>query len=342
MTTKLFSPLQIRNTLIKNRIIVSPMCQYSARDGVANDWHLVHLGSRATGGAGLVFLEATGVVMEGRISTGCLALENDVQKDSLKRITQFIRSQNSIPGIQLAHSGRKGEGPWDIYGPSAKAFSDRCATPRALETKEAYQIADKFVHSAKLALEAGFEVIEIHMAHGYLLHQFLSPLSNFRTDEFGGSLENRMRLPLLVAKSLRDFWPSDKPVFVRISATDWTDGGWDLDQSVILCQELKKCGIDLIDVSTGGNVADAKINVKPGYQVEFASEIKRRVGILTGAVGMISEALEAEEILKSEKADAVLLGREFLREPYWPIKAAMVLGEKPEIPKQYERAYLKS
>jgi 2,4-dienoyl-CoA reductase-like NADH-dependent reductase (Old Yellow Enzyme family) len=342
MSSKLFSPLKIRETLLKNRIIVSPMCQYSALEGVANDWHLVHLGSRAVGGASLVFVEATGVVMEGRISYGCLALENSTQKEAFINITKFIKSQNSIPGIQLAHSGRKGEGEWDIYGPSEVAFSDRYKTPRALETKEIYTLADKFVQSAKFALEAGFEVIEAHMAHGYLMHQVLSPLSNFRTDEFGGSLENRMRLPLLVAKALRDFWPSDKAVFVRISATDWTEGGWDLDQSIILCRELKKLGIDFIDVSTGGNVAKASIPVGPGYQVKFASEIKKEVGILTGAVGMITEANFAEEILINEKADAILLARELLREPYWPIKAALELGDSPSVPKQYERAYLKS
>ncbi|MDD4974071.1 MAG: NADH:flavin oxidoreductase/NADH oxidase [Bacteriovorax sp.] len=340
MTSKLFSPLKIRETLLKNRIIVSPMCMYSAIEGVANDWHLVHLGSRAVGGAGLVIVEATGVVMEGRISYGCLALENNIQRDAFKKITAFIKSQNSIPGIQLAHSGRKGEGEWDLYGPSARAFSDQYKTPRALLTKEVYAIADKFVHSAKLALEAGFEIIEAHMAHGYLMHQFLSPLSNFRTDEFGGTLENRMRLPLLVAKALRDFWPINKAVFVRISATDWTDGGWDLDQSIILCRELKKLGIDFIDVSTGGNIPKAKIPIVPGYQVEFATRIKNEVDILTGAVGMITNAKQAEEILVKEKADAVLLAREFLREPYWPIKAALELGEKPDFVKQYERAYL--
>jgi 2,4-dienoyl-CoA reductase-like NADH-dependent reductase (Old Yellow Enzyme family) len=342
MTSKLFTPLKIRDTLLKNRIMVSPMCQYSALDGIANDWHLVHLGSRAVGGAGLVMVEATGIVMEGRISNGCLALENNSQRDALKKIASFIKSQNSIPAIQLAHSGRKGEGEWDIYAPSAVAFSERYKTPRALSTQEVYDLADKFVHAAKLALEAGFEVIEAHMAHGYLMHQFLSPLSNFRSDEFGGTLENRMRLPLLVAKALRDFWPSDKAVFIRISATDWTDGGWDLDQSIIFCHELKKLGIDFIDVSSGGNIAKATIAVGPGYQVDFASKIKKEVGILTGAVGLITLPLQAEEILVNQKADAILLARELLREPYWPVKAAMELGDQPPIPKQYERAYLKS
>lgn len=341
MNSKLFSPLKIRETYLKNRIMVAPMCQYSAVEGVANDWHLVHLGARAVGGAGLIIVEATGVVMEGRISNGCLSLENAKQRDAFKKITTFIKEQNSIPAIQLAHSGRKGEGDWDLYAPSAVAFSDQYRTPRALEIKEVYAIADKFVQAARHALEAGFEVIEAHMAHGYLMHQFLSPLSNFRTDEFGGTLENRMRLPLLVAKALRDFWPKDKAVFVRISATDWTEGGWDLDQSIAFCRELKKIGIDFVDVSTGGNVANAKIPSGPGYQVEFASAIKKEVDILTGAVGLITKGRQAEEIIASEKADAVLLGREFLRDPYWPINAAIEMGEKPIVKKQYERAYLK-
>lgn len=339
MTSKLFSPLIIREHLLKNRIIVAPMCQYSAIDGIANNWHLVHLGSRAVGGAALVLVEATGVVMEGRISHSCLALTNEAQCEAFKPITQFIKSQNSIPGIQLAHSGRKGEGNWDIYAPSALSFSERYKTPRALETKEIYDLIDKFVHSATLALKAGFEIIEVHMAHGYLMHQFLSPLSNFRTDEFGGTIENRMRLPLLIARALRDFWPSDKAVFVRISATDWMDGGWSINESVIFSNELKKIGVDFIDVSTGGNIPRAQIPTGPGYQVPFATQIKKDVGILTGAVGLITTAHQAEEILVNNKADAILIGREFLREPYWPIKAALELGENSPIPKQYERAY---
>lgn len=339
MTSKLFTPLKIRQTVFKNRIMVAPMCQYSANDGVANDWHLVHLGSRATGGAGLVIVEATGVVMEGRISNHCLALENTAQRDAFTRITQFIKSQNAIPGIQLAHSGRKGEGQWDLYAPSAVAFSDRYQTPRALLTSEIYALVDKFLHSAALALEAGFEVIELHAAHGYLMHQFLSPLSNFRNDEFGGSLENRMRFPLMVARALRTFWPADKAVFVRISATDHTLGGWDLEQSIHFCRELKKIGIDFIDVSTGGNVSGASIAIGPGYQVEYAHAIKKEVGIFTGAVGLITEAHQAEAILSEDKADAILLARVLLRDPYWPINAALELGEKPDIPKQYERAY---
>lgn len=341
MSTKLFSPLKIRDLVLKNRIIMSPMCQYSAVDGVPNNWHLVHLGSRATGGSSLIIVEATGVESAGRISNHCLALYNETQREAFKPITQFIKSQGSIPGIQLSLSGRKGDGDWEPYAPSPIAFSHHYKTPRELTNKEIYQLVDKFIYSAKLALEAGFEVVEAHMAHGYLMHQFLSPLSNKRTDEFGGSLENRMRFPLMVARALRETWPAQLPVFVRISATDWAENeeGWDLKQSIVLCNELKKIGIDFIDVSTGGTLAKANIPLKPGYQVEFAAAIKKEVGILTGAVGLITDPRFAEEILEQEKADAILLARELLREPYWPIKAAIALGEKPLIPKQYERAY---
>lgn len=341
MSSKLFTPLKIRELTLKNRIILSPMCQYSAHDGIANNWHLVHLGSRASGGSGLIIAEATGVVSEGRISNYCLALFNEKQRDAFKPITEFIKSQGSIPGIQLAHSGRKGEGGWEIYAPSPIAFSDKFRTPRELTTKEIYKLVDSFAHSAKLAREAGFEVIEAHMAHGYLIHQFLSPITNKRTDEFGGSLENRMRFPLMVARTLRETWPSHLPVFVRISATDWAENkeGWDLDQSIEFCRELKKIGIDFIDVSTGGTLSKAKIPVAPGFQVKFAEAIKKEVGILTGAVGLITDPKQAEEILKNNSADAVLLARELLREPYWPIKAAIALGETPQFPIQYERAY---
>ncbi|MGZ3789386.1 MAG: NADH:flavin oxidoreductase/NADH oxidase [Bacteriovorax sp.] len=341
MGSHLFSPLKIRDLNFKNRIFMAPMCQYSATNGVANNWHLVHLGSRASGGVGLVIVEATGVVSEGRISNHCLALFNEEQRDAFKPITAFIKSQNCVPGIQLAHSGRKGEGDWDLYAPSALPFSERYRAPRALLREEIPKLVESFVHSAKLALEAGFQVIEVHMAHGYLLHQFLSPVSNQRTDEYGGPLENRMRFPLMVARALREFWPSELPVFVRISATDWTDHGWDIDQSTIFCRELKKIGIDFIDVSSGGNVEKAVVPVGPHYQVPFAEKIKKEVGILTGAVGLITRPKEADAILKEEKADAVLLGRELLREPYWPIKARVELNETLDFPKQYERAYPK-
>ncbi|MBI2519651.1 MAG: NADH:flavin oxidoreductase/NADH oxidase [Bdellovibrio sp.] len=339
MRTKLFSPLTIRDLTIKNRIMMAPMCQYSAVNGLANHWHLVHLGQRAIGGVGLIIVEATGIVPEGRITNNCLALFNQEQCEALKSITSFIKSQNSVPAIQLAHSGRKGQCDGEHYAPSAVAFSDQYQTPRALETKEIYKLVENFAHSARLALRAGFEVIEAHMAHGYLMHEFLSPLSNKRTDEFGGPLENRMKFPLMVAMALRDVWPKNLPVFVRISASDWIEGGWDLEQSVVLCHALKKIGIDFIDVSSGGTLATAKIPFAPNYQVPFAKEIKHQVDILTGAVGLITKAQQAEDILFNHDADAILLGRELLREPHWPIKAALELGEVPPIPKQYEKAY---
>ncbi len=339
MSTKLFSPLKIRELTLKNRIMMAPMCQYSAKNGVANDWHLVHLGQRAVGGVGLIVAEATGVVSEGRISNGCLALFNQEQCDAFKPITAFIKAQNSVPAIQLAHSGRKGQCEGEHYAPSAIAFSEEYKTPRALETKEIYKLVENFGHSARLALRAGFEVIEAHMAHGYLVHEFLSPLTNKRTDEFGGPLENRMKFPLMVAAALREVWPKNLPVFVRISATDWTEGGWDLEQSIVFCRALKKIGIDFIDVSSGGNIATAKIPFAPNYQVPFAKAIKEQAGILTGAVGLITRPGQAEDILIRDEADAILLGRELLREPYWAIKAALELGEKVPFPKQYERAY---
>lgn len=353
MTTKLFSPLKLRDLTLRNRILVAPMCMYSAVDGVANDWHLVHLGARASGGASVVIVEATGVVAEGRISDGCLALYNQTQMQALKPITAFIKSQGAIAAIQLAHAGRKAsfatpknggallpldKGGWNVVGPSALSFSDRYRTPRALTHQEINELIESFKHSARLALEAGFEIIEIHAAHGYLLHEFLSPLSNKRTDEYGGSLENRMRFPLAVAKALRDLWPVHLPVFVRISATDWTEGGWNEEESVILVRELKKIGIDLMDISTGGNVSDAKIPLTPGYQVPFAEKIKNETGIITGAVGLITQFDQAEEILQKNQADVVLLARELLRNPNWPIDAAVYFKEKAPIPLQYERS----
>lgn len=353
MTSKLFSPLTIRNITLKNRIFVSPMCQYSAENGVPNDWHLVHLGSRAVGGAGLVIVEATGVTPEGRISPGCLGIWNDEQLEVFKRITTFIKSQDSIPGIQLAHAGRKASidiswktgkplsadnGGWETIAPSAVAFG-HYHVPKALTKSEIETLVQDFVKATDRAVKAGFEVIELHFAHGYLLHQFLSPISNLRDDEFGGSLENRMRAPLMVAKAVRETLPKELPLFVRISATDWTEGGWTEEESVVLCQELKKIGVDFIDVSTGGNVPKAAIPVGPLYQAKFAKLIKERTGILTGAVGMITTPTEAENIVSQGEADAVLLARELLREPYWPIKAAKALGAEVVVPKQYARAY---
>lgn len=354
MTTKLLSPLKLRELTLKNRIVVSPMCMYSAVNGIPNDWHLVHLGARASGGAAVVIVEATGVVPEGRISINCLALYNQVQVEAFKPITAFIKSQGSIPAIQLAHAGRKAsmsspfngerllgpnEGGWNVVGPSAIPFSERYATPKSLSHQEINELVESFKHSARLALEAGFEIIEGHSAHGYLMHEFLSPLSNTRTDEYGGSLENRMRFPLMVARGLREVWPSHLPVFFRISATDWTEGGWTLEDSVVYVNELKKIGIDLIDVSTGGNVSGAKIPLTPGYQVPFAEKIKAQTGMVTGTVGLITEYDQAEKILTDNQADVILLARELLRDPNWPINAAIHFGEKPQVPAQYERAY---
>lgn len=356
MSSLLFSPLTIRGLTLKNRIVVSPMCMYSAKDGVANLFHLTHLGAMANGGAGVVMVEATGIVPEGRISTGCLSLSNDQQMNAFKPIVQVIKNQNAAPAIQLAHSGRKGsfstpddsgpsrfltlsEGGWQVQAPSPIAFNKDYGTPQELSVSEMLKIKDQFLSSAKRALEAGFEIIEIHAAHGYLLHEFLSPLSNHRTDEFGGIIENRMRFPLMVAQALREFWPNNLPVFVRISATDWSEGGWTIEDSLIFTNELKKIGIDLIDVSTGGNVADAKIPVAPGYQVPFAKAIKEKNNILTGAVGLIDDPMMAEKILQNNEASLIFLGRALLRNPNWPLHAAKLLGDKIKAPAQYFRAF---
>jgi 2,4-dienoyl-CoA reductase-like NADH-dependent reductase (Old Yellow Enzyme family) len=353
MNSKLFESYKLRGVEFRNRIWVSPMCQYSSEDGMPNDWHLVHLGSRAVGGAGLVIMEATAVSPEGRISPSDAGIWSDAHAESYKRITEFIKQQGAIAGIQIAHAGRKastaepwhggklvdeGDGGWETVAPSAMAFADDYPMPREMTKEDIAQATEDFVAAAKRAVEAGFEVIEIHAAHGYLFHSFLSPLSNKRADEYGGSLENRMRFPLEVARQVREAVPENLPVFVRISATDWTENGWDLEQSVAFCNELKNIGIDLIDVSTGGNVPDAKIPVAPGYQVSFAAEIRKQVGIATGAVGMITDAKQADEILQKGEADAVLIAREFLRDPYFPFTAAMESGGEVDVPKQYGRA----
>lgn len=353
-SSKLFEKYKIRGVEFRNRIWVSPMCQYSSVDGMPTDWHLVHLGSRAVGGAGLVIMEATAVSPEGRISPSDAGIWSDAHAEAYKRITEFIKQQGAVAGIQLAHAGRKastaepwnggkivaeGYGGWETVAPSAIAFADDYPQPRAMSAEDIEKAAGDFAEAAKRAVEAGFEVIEIHAAHGYLFHEFLSPLSNRRSDEYGGSLENRMRFPLDVARKVRAAVPENLPVFVRISATDWADGGWDLAQAIEFCRELKNIGIDLIDVSTGGNVPDAKIPVAPGYQVEFAAEIRRQVDIATGAVGMITEPAQAESILQNGEADAILIAREFLRDPYFPFTAAKELGENPDyVPKQYGRA----
>ncbi len=351
--SKLFEKLKLREVEFRNRLWVSPMCQYSSVNGMPTDWHLVHLGSRAVGGAGLVIMEATAVSPEGRISPSDAGIWSDAHAEAYKRVTQFIKSQGAVAGIQLAHAGRKAstaepwnggkkvdekDGGWEVVGPSAIAFADTYPHPREMAKADLEKVKNDFVAATKRSLAAGYEVIEIHAAHGYLLQEFLSPLSNHRTDEYGGSLENRMRFPLEVASEVRATAPENLPVFVRISATDWADGGWDLDQSIKLCRQLKTLGIDLIDVSSGGNVHRPTIPVAPNFQVPFAKEIRAEVGILTGAVGLITEPQQAEEILTKGEADAVLIAREFLRDPYFPFRAAWELDAKIEIPNQYARA----
>jgi 2,4-dienoyl-CoA reductase-like NADH-dependent reductase (Old Yellow Enzyme family) len=351
---KLFTPLKIREIELKNRIVVSPMCEYSAKDGHPQTWHMVHLGSRAVGGASLVFTEATAVQEHGRISAADTGIYNDAHIASWKPIADFIRVSGAVAGIQLAHAGRKastavpwqggkpvpiGEGGWQIVGPSALPFDTGYQTPRALSRSDIDDIVAAFRRAAERALAAGFEVVEIHGAHGYLLHEFLSPFSNIRTDEFGGSLENRMRLALRVTQAVREVWPARNPLFFRVSATDWQEGGWDLQQSIELARRLKPLGVDVIDVSSGGNLAHAKIPVGLGYQVPFAAAIRKQAEIPTTALGMITEPVQAETILSTEQADLVVLARELLRDPYWPRRAAQELNFKLTSPVQYRRAW---
>lgn len=350
----LFTPLRLRELELKNRIAVSPMCQYSAENGHPTTWHLVHLSSRAVGGAALVMAEATGVQAVGRISPTDTGIYLDSHVDAWKPIVEFICGQGAVAGIQLAHAGRKGStaapwlggkmvpleaGGWTPVAPSAVRFADDYPTPKELTEPEIEQVISDFQTAARRALRAGFQVVEIHAAHGYLLHEFYSPLSNRRTDEYGGSLDNRIRLLLKAVEAVRSVWPQQQPVFVRISATDWTEGGWDLPQSVELSRRLKDAGVDLVDCSSGGNVATAKIPVGPGYQVEFAAAIRREAKIATGAVGMITDPGQAETIIRSGQADIVFLARELLRDPYWPRHAAQALGVKIKAPVQYERAW---
>ena len=349
----LFSPLKIKNIELKNRIIVSPMCQYSSEDGFANEWHLVHLGSRAVGGAALILTEATAVSPEGRISPKDLGIWKDEHIPFLKRITQFIEKQGSIPCIQLAHAGRKSchlppwegnkqltreEGGWQIYAPSAIAFREGDVTPKELSVEEIKKILNDFQGAAIRAKKAGFKVIELHGAHGYLINEFLSPLSNKRTDEYGGTFENRIRFLLEIIENVRKVWPADHPLFLRISVTDWKEGGWTENDSIKLAEILKIKTIDLIDCSSGGNDPDVKIPVKPLYQADFAESLKKSTGILTGAVGLITTPVEANRLIEENKADIVLLAREFLRDPYFPLRAAMELGMDVTWPVQYERA----
>ena len=349
----LFDPLPIRSVTFSNRVFVSPMCEYSSTDGFANDWHFVHLGSRAVGGAGLVFTEATAVTPEGRISPEDLGIWKDDHVEMLARIVRFVRGQGSVAGMQLAHAGRKAstyrpwsghgavseaEGGWaNVLAPTATAFTDSYPQPREMSKQDIAETTTAFAAAATRAHAAGFRVIEIHAAHGYLLHEFLSPLSNQRADDYGGSFENRTRLLREVAIAIRRVWPQDLPLFTRISATDWVDGGWDIDQSVELARQLKPLGVDLIDCSSGGNVAIAKIPIGPGYQTPFAARIRKDAGILTGSVGMITTPEQAEHIVGTGQADAVLLAREMLRDPYFPLRAARQLGQEITWPAQYLR-----
>jgi 2,4-dienoyl-CoA reductase-like NADH-dependent reductase (Old Yellow Enzyme family) len=354
-TPHLFQPLTLRSVTLRNRIGVSPMCQYSATDGVANDWHFAHLGSRAVGGAGIVIVEATGVAPEGRITPGCLGLWNEKQIEPLARIAQFVKAQGAVAGIQIAHAGRKAsaalpwnggahladaQGGWEIIAPSAIAFGDTLTKiPRAMTEADILRVQNDFVATAKRALTAGFHFLELHAAHGYLFNEFLSPLANQRTDKYGGSFENRARLLLNTARAVRKVWPDNLPLAVRISAIDWMPGGWQIEDSVALAKFLKTEGADLVDCSSGGLVPDAKIKVEPGYQVPFAEKIRCEAGIATAAVGFITEPKQAEDIVREGKADLVLLAREFLRDPYWPAHAAKTLGYKLTPPNQYARAW---
>ncbi len=351
----LFSPLEIRGITLRNRIAVSPMCQYSSDDGFASDWHLVHLGSRAVGGAALVMTEATAVEERGRISPGDLGIWKDDHIPALARIARFIRSQGAVPGIQLAHAGRKastnipwqqggapipvGQGGWPPLAPSAVPFLPHGPAPVEVTVAEIGTIVEAFAKAARRALDAGFQVVEIHGAHGYLLDEFLSPLANHRTDEYGGSFENRIRIVLETVSAIRAVWPESLPLFLRISATDWAEGGWEVCDSVELARKVKPLGVDLIDCSSGGMVPWAQISPGPGFQVPFAERIRRETGILTGAVGMITEPDQANKIITGEQADLVLLAREFLRDPYWAMHAAKSTGTAVTAPVQYGRAW---
>ncbi|MGZ3919854.1 MAG: NADPH dehydrogenase NamA [Bacteroidia bacterium] len=354
--TKLFSSLQIKSLELKNRIVVSPMCQYSSIDGFANDWHLVHLGSRAVGGAALVFTEATAVSPEGRISPQDLGIWKDEHVEFLRRITTFISLQGAIPGMQLAHAGRKSsqeppwkksvaipkeKGGWQTLAPSAIAYKEGEPLPAELSITEIKRIINDFRLAAKRALDGGFKVIELHGAHGYLINEFLSPLSNHRKDEYGGSFENRIRFLLEATEAVKTCWPSELPLFVRISASEYAPGGWNENDSVQLSKILKEKGVDLIDCSSGGNISGVKIDAKPLYQVHFAEKIKKETGMFTGAVGLITTAKEAEGIIEKEQADLVFIAREFLRDPYFPRTAAGELSVDIEWPNQYERAKIK-
>ena len=351
----LFSPLTVRSVTLRNRIGVSPMCQYSATDGFANDWHHVHLGARAVGGAGLVIQEATAVAPEGRITPGCLGLWSDQHIAPLARIAKFVEGHGAVAGIQIAHAGRKAsadlpwnngahlsaaQGGWQTIAPSAIPFGATLTkVPQAMTEADILRVQNDFMATANRALAAGFKWLELHAAHGYLLNTFLSPLSNHRTDKYGGSFENRIRLLLDTVRAVRKVWPEHLPLAVRISAIDWKDGGWQIEDSIALAKLLKSEGVDLMDCSSGGLVPDAKIKVEPGYQVPFAEKVRHGADIATAAVGFITEPKQADDIVRSGKADVVLLARQFLRDPYWPVHAAKTLGHKLPPPNQYARAW---
>ena len=358
--THLFTPLTVRDVTFRNRIAVSPMCQYSSVDGFANDWHLVHLGSRAVGGAGLVMVEATAVEARGRISPSDNGIWKDEHVPFLARIAAFLKEHGAVAGIQLAHAGRKAsvrrpwegggaipevEGGWQTVTPSPIPFrhsrfgEPEDPAPSELSKAGIRSVVTAFASAARRALEAGFQVVEIHAAHGYLIHQFLSPLSNHRTDQYGGDLNSRIRFALEVVEAVRQVWPRSLPLFLRISATDWVEGGWTADESVSLAIRVRDLGADLVDCSSGGSSPQQKIPMEPGYQVPFAERIRREAGILTGAVGLITTSAQADEIVRSGKADLVLLSREFLRDPYFPLHAAKVLGQELRPPIQYGRAW---
>ena len=349
----LFEPLPLRALTLANRILVSPMCQYSSVDGFSNDWHFVHLGSHAVGGPALVFTEASAVMPDGRISPRDLGMYRDDHVDSLARIVDFIHAQGTLAGMQLAHAGRKGStappweggrmvlpsaGGWEPVGPTNEPFAAGYPVPRPLSVEDIAGIVDAFRQAATRARAAGFDVIEVHAAHGYLIHEFLSPLVNTRTDEYGGSYDNRVRLCLEVVRAVRGAWPERLPLFVRLSCTDWKQNGWDVEQSVELARRLRALGVDLIDCSSGGAVPDAVIPVAPGYQVRFAERIRGEAGVATGAVGLITEHGQADGIIRENRADCVLLARELLRDPYWPLRAARELGQVVPWPVQYLRA----
>lgn len=350
----LFDPLDLRDVRLRNRIAVSPMCQYSARDGVPQPWHQVHLGSRAVGGAGLVIAEATAIEPRGRISPADTGLWNDAQVEAWAPIAAFVGAQGAVAGVQLAHAGRKAstaspwlgggtvapdDGGWTPCAPSALAFDEGAPMPEALDADGIAAVVAAFRDAARRALAAGFRLVEIHAAHGYLLHQFLSPLSNRRDDTWGGGFDGRTRLLFEVVAAVRAVWPERLPLLLRLSATDWADGGWDIEQSIALSRRLGAAGVDLVDVSSGGLVPHATVPIAPGYQVPFAARIRREAGIATSAVGLITAPKQAEAILAEGHADLVMLARELLRDPYWPRRAAQELGVTIPVPPQYQRAW---